>query len=103
MNYWLLAGVDMIATRRRLLSGVASALLAPEIARADSDLGWAALFIRRSGEELSSIMAKAGSAEARRQLLQPFIDHVVDVDAVARFCLGRFWPRATAKQQQDYV
>jgi phospholipid transport system substrate-binding protein len=48
-------------------------------------------------------MAKASSTEARRRLLQPFIDRVVDVDMVARFCLGRFWRQATAKQQQDYV
>jgi phospholipid transport system substrate-binding protein len=92
----------MIATRRRLLGGIAAALMGPEIALGES-LEWAAAFIRRSGEELSSIMAKAGTTEARRRLLQPFIDRVVDVDAVARFCLGRFWRQATANQQQNYL
>jgi phospholipid transport system substrate-binding protein len=48
-------------------------------------------------------MAKTRSTEARRQLLQPFIDRVVDVDTVARFCLGRFWRQATAKQQEEYL
>ena len=66
-------------------------------------LEWAAAFVRRSGEELSSIMAKAGTTEARRQLLQPFIDRIVDVDAVARYCLGRYWKQTTAAQQQDYL
>jgi len=97
------AGVDMIAARRRLLSGIAAMLVATKLARGESNLGWAAAFIRRSGDELSSIMAKASSTEARRRLLQPFIDRVVDVDTVARFCLGRFWRQATAKQQQDYL
>jgi len=93
----------MVTTRRQLLSGTTAALLAPEVALADQDLAWAAAFIRRSGEELSAIIARADSVEARRQLLQPFIDRVVDVDAVARFCLGRFWSRATAGQQQEYL
>jgi phospholipid transport system substrate-binding protein len=93
----------MITTKRRLLKGAVAALLTPEVALADPDLVWAAVFIQRSGEELSAIIARTGSSEARRQLLQPFIDRVVDVDAVARFCLGRFWPRATASQQQEYL
>lgn len=93
----------MLAIRRRVLCALTAVLLDPGIAIGESDLGWAAGFIRRSGDELSSIMAKAGSAEARRQLLQAFIDRVVDVDTVARFCLGRFWNQATAKQQEDYV
>jgi phospholipid transport system substrate-binding protein len=93
----------MIAARRRLLTGIAGVLVTSEAARGEPDLGWAAAFIRRSGSELSSIVAKADSTEARRALLQLFIDRVVDVDAVARFCLGRFWRQATAKQQQDYL
>ena len=93
----------MIAARRGLLCGLAASPLAAEIARGEPNLGWAAAFIRRSGDELASIMAKAGSTDARRRLLQPFIDRVVDVDTVARFCLGRFWGRATAKQQEDYL
>lgn len=92
----------MIATRRWLLGGIAATLIPSEIALGES-LDWAAAFIRRSGEELSSIMANAGTTDARRRLLQPFIDRVVDVDAVARFCLGRYWKQATANQQQDYV
>lgn len=93
----------MIATRRWVMCALTAVLLGPGVAKAESDLTWAAAFVRHSGDELSSIVAKAGSAEARRQLLQPFIDRVVDVDTVARFCLGRFWHQATAKQQEDYI
>jgi phospholipid transport system substrate-binding protein len=31
------------------------------------------------------------------------IDGSVDVDGVARFCLGRFWRNASAEQQQRYT
>ena len=93
----------MIVTRRRLLEGIVASLLTSEIAWGESNLEWAATFIRRSGEELSAIMAKAVTSEARRKLLQPFIDRVVDVDAVARFCLGRYWSQATVTQQQSYL
>jgi phospholipid transport system substrate-binding protein len=92
----------MIATRRCLLGGIAAAVTCPEIVLGQS-LEWAAAFIRRSGEELSSIMLKGGTTEARRRRLQPFIDRVVDVDIVARFCLGRHWKQATALEQQDYL
>lgn len=92
----------MMATRRWLLGGIAAAVTRPDIVLGES-LEWAATFIRRSGEELSSIMTKGDTTEARRRLLQPFIDRVVDVDAVARFCLGRYWKQATAVEQQDYL
>lgn len=92
----------MITTRRWLLGGIGAAGARPGIVLAES-LEWAATFIRRSGEELASIMAKAETTEARRRLLQPFLDRVVDVDAVARFCLGRYWKQATAVEQQDYL
>lgn len=60
-----------------------------------------AAFIRQSGNELATL---AGSAKtpAGRHHLAAFIDRVVDVDAVARFCLGRFWRRATAVERQQY-
>lgn len=92
----------MIATKRWLLGVIAAAAACPDFAFGDT-IEWAAAFIRRSGAELSSIMVQAGTAEARRRLLQPFIDRVVDVDAIARFCLGRHWNKATTGQQQDYL
>jgi phospholipid transport system substrate-binding protein len=92
----------MIVTRRLLLGGIAAAVTRPAIVLGES-LEWAAAFIRRSGEELSSIMTKGETTEVRRRLLQPFIDRVVDVDAIARFCLGRHWKQATAVEQQDYL
>ena len=36
-------------------------------------------------------------------MLAGIIDADVDVDGVARFCLGRFWRTATPAQQQQYL
>src|SRR5690242_18659263 len=96
----------MSPSRRRLVSRICAALLAasPFIAASgETGTSWAADYVRRIGDELAAIMANAGSAEARRQRLQPFIDRVVDIDGTARFCLGRFWRQATPMQQQEYV
>jgi phospholipid transport system substrate-binding protein len=95
-----------MVVRRWLIRAVATLLLAanPLVrAGAESSPAWAAAYIRRVGDELAALMAGAHSAEARRQGLQPFIDRVVDVDDVARFCLGRFWPKATPAQQREYI
>jgi phospholipid transport system substrate-binding protein len=35
--------------------------------------------------------------------LTQVIDAAVDVDGVARFCLGRFWRAASSQQQQNYT
>jgi phospholipid transport system substrate-binding protein len=96
-----------MSTRRRFIRAVGAALLLASCplggASGEADPAWAAGYIRRVGDELAAIVANASSADARRQRLQPFIDRVVDVDGVARFCLGRFWRKATPAQQQEYV
>lgn len=95
----------MDAIRRQLTRGVIMLLVAGLFSGAsgETSLSWAAAYIRHLGDELAAIMATAGSSDARRQRLQPFIDRVVDVDGVARFCLGRFWRQATSLQQQEYL
>ena len=35
--------------------------------------------------------------------MRPLIEKAVDVDGIARFCLGRFWRTATPEQQQRYM
>jgi phospholipid transport system substrate-binding protein len=90
-------------TRRRLLAPLALAALLPPAARAGEEEAGAAGFIRRAGKELADLVNGAHSAAEKRRRLQPFIDRVVDVDAVGRFCLGRHWRQATAAQQQEYL
>jgi phospholipid transport system substrate-binding protein len=96
----------MKLTRRHLLDALGSAALAAipfAESRAEAALSWAAAYIRRVGDELAAIVATAGSSESRRQRLRSFLDRVVDIDGVARFCLGRFWYQATLAQQQEYL
>ena len=96
----------MKAYRRTLLQGAATIVAAlglPRGARAGSDAAQAAAFIREAGQELGALVGGARSVAEKRQRLRPFIDRVVDVDAVGRFCLGRYWRTATPAQQREYL
>src|SRR5690348_17244 len=91
--------------RRHAHALIASAVLVSigAGARAEPDPARAAEFIQQAGKELASVVGDASSADEKRRRLQPFIDRVVDVDGVARFCLGRFWRQATPAQQREYL
>jgi phospholipid transport system substrate-binding protein len=54
-------------------------------------------------DQLVSAVNATGSVDDKRRRLRQIIDTSVDVDNVARFCLGRFWQTATAEQRQLYV
>jgi phospholipid transport system substrate-binding protein len=63
----------------------------------------AAAFIKSIGDKLVASINAPGSLEQRRVVLTGIIDAAVDVDGVARFCLGRFVRIATAEEQQQYL
>jgi phospholipid transport system substrate-binding protein len=63
----------------------------------------ASAFVQRIGRELHTVVDGASDETERQQRLAPFLARVVDVPAVARFCLGRYWRAAMPAQQQDYV
>ena len=63
----------------------------------------ASAFIKTMGEKLVAAINGSESLQQRRQALAGIIDAAVDVDGVARFCLGRFWVIATPAQQQQYL
>ena len=48
-------------------------------------------------------MRVAGTVDERRRALGPIIDNAIDVDGIAKFCLGRFWRTATPDQQKRYT
>ena len=60
-------------------------------------------FIRQVGREVPGVLANATTVQQRRDRLRPFIARIVDVDATAKFCLGRYWNRASPMQQQALV
>jgi phospholipid transport system substrate-binding protein len=60
-------------------------------------------FVQSTTDKLVSIVNSAESAKEKRRRLQEIIDSSVDVDDIARFCLGRFWHLATPDQQKQYL
>ena len=91
-------------TRRILIACAALAALTPGLARAQQDqLSAAADFIRQSGNELAAVAAQAKNAPNGHAQLSQFVNRVADVNAVGRFCLGRYWHMATPAQQQQFL
>ena len=93
-----------MTTRRRFLAA-APALFALPLVRpvlaADPDT--AAAFVDQLLKELLAIANGNQPAASKRTALASIVEARVDLDAVARFCLGRFWRTATPQQQADYT
>jgi phospholipid transport system substrate-binding protein len=94
-------------TRRSFLNltgAVAALALVPGLrAFAQSAADRASAFVKNTGERLVAVVNGPGSMQEKRQRLQQVIDSAVDVDGVARFCLGRYWRSATSEQQKQYI
>lgn len=63
----------------------------------------ATVFLQHFGDQLVAVVNGEGSQQQKRARLQQVINNGVDVDSVARFCLGRFWRIATPEQQKQYI
>ncbi len=92
----------MMVSRRCLLNlAAASAVLIVPSARAQSSDP--TRFVIDLGNSLVSIVNSPGPYEEKKQRLGPLIENDVDVDGIARFCLGRFTRSATPQQLQEYT
>ncbi len=60
-------------------------------------------FIKGVGDQLVAVVNGPEPDQQKRSKLTQVIDGAVDVDGVARFCLGRFWRTASPQQQQNYM
>jgi phospholipid transport system substrate-binding protein len=60
-------------------------------------------FMQETGNELVAAVNSSTSGEQKTQAMERIIDQRVDVDGIARFCLGRFWNIATPQQRQQYL
>jgi phospholipid transport system substrate-binding protein len=96
--------------RRKFISLVAGLQAGFAVPAVFSRRAWASAagdrataFIKLTGEKLVAAINAVGSIEERRVVVGTIIDSDVDVNAVARFCLGRFWRTATPAQQQQYL
>jgi phospholipid transport system substrate-binding protein len=95
-----------LLTRRRLLGTAAHAVVAahlPRFAWAQATADQATAFIERTAQELAGAVNGNGSTKDKAASLQAIIDRSVDVSAVGRFCLGRFWRLATPAEQAQYI
>ncbi len=91
-------------TRRNFCVGLgAMALAGTPLKAARAQANPAATFVQATANQLLTAMKSAGTEAARKQVLQQIVDKAVDVDGIARFCLGRYWRIATPAQQQDYT
>jgi phospholipid transport system substrate-binding protein len=96
-------------TKRRTLLALTVASLLPAAqplgrsASAQGATGRASAFVKSTGDKLVSVVNGPESDREKRAKLIQIIDSAVDVDGVARFCLGRFWRNASPEQQQRYT
>ena len=89
---------------RRHLAGFAAtiSMVAPLSAWA-GDTDQAEKFIATLLRDLSAVVNGGKPVDAQKAAMRQIVYDGVDVDGVARFCLGRFWRTATPQQQKDYT
>jgi len=94
-----------MSNRRQFLTLTTSLLFAAALAPvAHAQAGGpAAGFVKSTGDQLVAVVNGPGTTQEKRKKLTQIIDQAVDVDGVAKFCLGRFWRDATPQQQTAYV
>jgi phospholipid transport system substrate-binding protein len=63
----------------------------------------AVTFVSSTAEQLVAIVNSPDAPQEKHRRLQQVIDATVDIDDIARFCLGRFWRLATSEQRQQYL
>lgn len=63
----------------------------------------AVTFVKSTSDQLVAIVNGADPLQEKRRQLRQVLDAAVDVDDIARFCLGRFWRLATPEQQKQYL
>ncbi len=94
-------------TSLSLIAALPAALMLPAVltppASASPASDRATAFITTAGGKFVAAINGTGTLEQRRQVLGGIVDDAVDVNGVARFCLGRFWRTATPAQQQKYL
>jgi phospholipid transport system substrate-binding protein len=94
---------------RRTFISLAAASVAPAMhwlsrpASAQGATARASAFIKNIGDQLVGVVNGPESDREKRAKLTAIIDNAVDVDGVARFCLGRFWRTASPEQQHRYM
>ena len=82
-------------------AAIVSTALAGNEARAQ-DAG-AAAFVQGFGNQLVAVVNGDGSLQDKQSRVRPLIDQAVDVDTIAKFCLGRFASTSTPQQVGEFT
>ncbi len=98
----------MPTRRTTILTGAAALLVTPGYALAQAGAGTlagdrAVAFIKTTTDHLVTVVNAPGTPQEKRRRLAVVLDAAVDLDDIARFCLGRFWRIATPDQQKQYT
>ncbi len=93
----------MLTRRTFLLAAAALPLLSLPIPAWAAPADQAEATIHKLLTELTGVVNGSGAAAAKQASLRRLVDATVDVETVARFCLGRYWRAATPQQQKDFV
>jgi phospholipid transport system substrate-binding protein len=97
----------MTLSRRLLLASLglflAESALHAGTAKAEISVEQATTFIDVVGRGLMDTVNGASNPAAKAEGLERIIENNVDISAVARFCIGRFWRIATPEQQKEYL
>ena len=94
----------MVSTRRVLIVGSAAAIALCGVPRAwAQEATAAAAFVETFGSKLIAVVNGEGTLPQKEQRLKPLIDGSVDVDNIAKFCLGRYAATATPQQVADFT
>jgi phospholipid transport system substrate-binding protein len=89
--------------RRALLAGAAACLILVAAPRAWAQDDAATTFVKDFGGKLIQVVNSDAPLAEKQHSLRPLIDQAVDVDAIARFCLGRFVSSATPQQMTQFT
>jgi phospholipid transport system substrate-binding protein len=60
-------------------------------------------FIQSTGQEMVAVINSGAPVAQRRQQVAAILRRAVDVEAVGRFVLGRWWRQASPAEQQEYM
>jgi phospholipid transport system substrate-binding protein len=94
----------MLNRRHCLSTGLMMAGFALPFQRAQAQaVEKATAFVQQTGNQLVGIVNGALGAAQKRQAITQILEGAVDVDGIARFCLGRFWRTASPDQQKRFV
>lgn len=90
--------------RRFLLSIATVALIAGLTGLAAAQTAsQATAYVRETGSAMVQVVNSSAPNDQKAQALARIIDGRVDVNGIARFCLGSFWRQASPAQQKEYL